>query len=357
MNKGLKIFIGVIIAFLVIWGIIFYVDYTRCANFKMPIFVVAGKNVDNGGSGTYYGLGYKVEIEKSLSAKYGVQLEKVEMYMFNKFITGAIADVQKDTVIITDGKIENENLIDNFINETSRDISKELNILVKENGSETNTQITFVPRESMEINQENDTITVHIPETAEDYQKEYGYYIFSINGVEKARYDSLRWQIIRTTTDGKVLLHFTSFAEITEFSEICEYDLKSSNYVQKFKMNYNQRKDLGIKTIIDKNSSDKYDYSVCTFGGDVTITIEKDMVYSLEDALSQNVISVEDILKQAKMDAAYGLCESGYYPDGGSIEYLYTDYTILKYNTLDGNKDLYIGMKGQIINEINKIIK
>ena len=59
------------------------------------------------GSGTYYGLGYKVDVKKNLSAEYGVQLEKVEMYMFNKFITGAIAEVQKDTVTITDGKIEN----------------------------------------------------------------------------------------------------------------------------------------------------------------------------------------------------------------------------------------------------------
>ena len=236
MNKGLKVFIGVIIAIIVIWGVVFCVDYVRCANFKMPIFVVAGETADDGGSGTYYGLGYRVEVKKNLSAEYGVQLERIEMYMFNKFITGAIA-------------------------------------------------------------------------------------------------------------------------EVTEFPNICEYNLEGSNYVQKFEMNYNQRKDLGIKTIIDKNSSDKYDYSVCTFGGDVTITIEGDMVYSLEDALSQNVISVEDILNQAKMDETYGLCESGYCLDGGSTEYLYTDYTILKYNTLDGNKDLYIGMRGQIINKINNIIE
>lgn len=358
MNKGLKIFIGVIITLIVIWGTVFCVDYARCANFKMPIFVVAGENVDNSGSGTYYGLGYKVEIKKNLSIEYGVQLEKVEMYMFNKFITGAIANIQKDTIIINEGKIENESLIDDFRNETSKDTSKKLNILVKENDSETNIQITFVPREiCIEESQEKDVITVHIPETTEDCQKEHGYYIFSINGEEKARYDALRWQIVRTTEDEKVMLRFTSFTEVTEFPKICEYDLKSSNYVQKFEMNYHQRKDLGIKTIIDKNLSDKYDYNVCTFGGDVTITIEKDMVYSLEDALNQNVISVEDILNQAKMDKTYGLCESGYYDDGGSVEYLYTDYTILKYDTLDENKDLYIGMKGQIINEINRALK
>lgn len=134
-----------------------------------------------------------------------------------------------------------------------------------------------------------------------------------------------------------------------------EINEESNNDVQNFKLIYNQRKDLGIKTIIDKNTSDQYDYSICTFGGDVTITIDGDMVYSLEDALSKNIITGEDILEQAKIDEKYGLCEEGYYLDGGSTEYLYSDYTILKCNTLDGNKNLYIGMKGEILSQINKI--
>ena len=134
-----------------------------------------------------------------------------------------------------------------------------------------------------------------------------------------------------------------------------EINEESNNDVQNFKLIYNQRKDLGIKTIIDKNTSDKYDYSICTFGGDVTITINEDEVYSLEDALSQNIISGEDILEQAKMDKENGLCEEAYYLDGGSTEYYYSDYTILKCDTLDGNKNLYIGMKGEILSQINKI--
>lgn len=267
----------------------------------------------------------------------------------------------KDTVIITDGKIENENLIDEFINDTSKYKEKVLKIVEKHDENETNIQITFVPKEE-KISQENDenmivNMTVYIPETEEDYQKEYGYYIFSINGEEKSRHNALRWQIKRATKDGMVKLYFYSIVDVTEFPTICEYDLEGSNYVQKFKISYNQRKDLGIKTIIDKNTSEKYDYNICTFGGDVTITVEGDMVYSLEDALSQNVISGEDILEQAKMDEKYGLCEKGYYLDGGSTEYCYSDYTILKCDTLDENKDLYIGMKGQILSQINKIIK
>ena len=42
MNKSLKILIAIVLSIVVLWGIIFGIDYFRCANAKMPIFVVAG---------------------------------------------------------------------------------------------------------------------------------------------------------------------------------------------------------------------------------------------------------------------------------------------------------------------------
>ena len=92
MKKSVKILIGIIITLILLWGIVFAVDYFRCRNFKMPIFVVAGETADDGSSGIYYGLGYKVNVAKSISAEYGGQLEKVELYFFDKFIAGAITD-------------------------------------------------------------------------------------------------------------------------------------------------------------------------------------------------------------------------------------------------------------------------
>ena len=92
-----KIVVSVLIGLIVLWGIIFCIDYSRCSHFKEPIFVVAGTTADDGGSGTYYGLGYKVKMEKTISAEYGPTLVKVEMYMFDQFIVGAIADMQSDS--------------------------------------------------------------------------------------------------------------------------------------------------------------------------------------------------------------------------------------------------------------------
>lgn len=70
MRKSLKIVLGILILLIILWGIIFLIDYSKCASFKMPIFVVAGESIDNGDSDTYYGLGYKVEVEveKNISA-------------------------------------------------------------------------------------------------------------------------------------------------------------------------------------------------------------------------------------------------------------------------------------------------
>ena len=95
MNKIVKIIIGILIAILVIWGIIFAIDYTRCSNLKEPIFTMSKQeNNLNIKSITYQCLGYKVEVVKNVSNEYGEQIIKVEMYMFNKFIAGAVADIK-----------------------------------------------------------------------------------------------------------------------------------------------------------------------------------------------------------------------------------------------------------------------
>ena len=91
MNKKIKVILIIVLSLILLWGVIFAIDYIRCSNLKMPIFVIPGETADDGGSGTYYGLGYSVDVEKNISAEYGVQIESVEMYIFDKFVGGAIA--------------------------------------------------------------------------------------------------------------------------------------------------------------------------------------------------------------------------------------------------------------------------
>lgn len=147
MNKSVKILIIIVLTLIALWGIIFGIDYYMCANCKMPIFVRARETADDGGSGTYYGLGYRVEVKKNTSADYGTLLEKVEMYMFDKCIMGAITciDIYYETtpmskieelpenydmaqavndgcvVVTNDKKIFNKDELDEFIENTKND--------------------------------------------------------------------------------------------------------------------------------------------------------------------------------------------------------------------------------------------
>ena len=38
--------------------------------------------------------------------------------------------------------------------------------------------------------------------------------------------------------------------------------------------------------------------------------------------------------------------------DGGSMEYHYKDYTIIKIHKLDGNRDVYIGISNMKLNDL-----
>ena len=44
---------------------------------------------------------------------------------------------------------------------------------------------------------------------------------------------------------------------------------------------------------------------------------------------------------------------ANYYKDGGSAEYNYGDYKVIKCHTLDGNRDVYICDSNTTLNDLN----
>jgi len=87
-----KKLITVYCALLILWGGMFITDFIRCGSLRKPLFVVgiADTLADDGGSGTYRGLGYTVEVEGELTAEYGYVVQSVEMWMFGKVISASI---------------------------------------------------------------------------------------------------------------------------------------------------------------------------------------------------------------------------------------------------------------------------
>jgi len=126
--------------------------------------------------------------------------------------------------------------------------------------------------------------------------------------------------------------------------EATKIELKS---VDGFEIIFNQEPGHVKRQIIDKNTSKQYDYKVYIYNGHVDVIIDS-TTYSLEEALKDNKITMDEIIAKANKDFPNAVS----YDDGGSIEYHYDDYTIIKFQTLDGNRDVYIGNKNLKITHI-----
>ena len=64
-----------------------------------------------------------------------------------------------------------------------------------------------------------------------------------------------------------------------------------------------------------------------------------------ELTMNGNKITMEEIISKANKDEKDGKIKADMYKDGGSMEYHYENYTIIKCHTVDGNRDVYIGTK------------
>ena len=61
MKKKAYIWIAAILV--ILWLVIGFTDWHQVNSFELPIFCVLTNGADDGGSGTYVGLGYSFEIE------------------------------------------------------------------------------------------------------------------------------------------------------------------------------------------------------------------------------------------------------------------------------------------------------
>ena len=134
--------------------------------------------------------------------------------------------------------------------------------------------------------------------------------------------------------------------------KICNYATVKETAKYNFQLEFN--KDLEkeeITKILAKGENNKYNYNIYSYKGTVNIIINGEKM-SLRDALINNKITIDKILEKADKETKESTIFGDYYADGGSRVYLYNDYSILKLNKLDGNKDLYIGVPSMNINDI-----
>ncbi|MEG2235161.1 MAG: DUF3221 domain-containing protein [Clostridia bacterium] len=146
---------------------------------------------------------------------------------------------------------------------------------------------------------------------------------------------------VKITYDGYIMESYPAQIKATKI------EVKSAENFEIVFYDKHPMKSYKIYTILDKSETDKYDYTIYGFDGSVNVKIDgKD--YSLKEALTENKITMEEIIAKANKDFPNALT----YDDGGSIEYHYENYTIIKIHKLDGNRDVYIGTKDMTINDL-----
>ena len=77
-----KIYIGTLVV-VILWGIMFFTDYSRSLNFQNPVFVVEKEHKSNNeNTVVYQGLGYSVQVRKQKDVDNKLRVNSIEMELF-----------------------------------------------------------------------------------------------------------------------------------------------------------------------------------------------------------------------------------------------------------------------------------
>lgn len=444
MNKSIKIIIGILISIVIIWGVIFAIDYTRCSNLKEPIFVISKQENDlNIKSITYQGLGYKVEVRKNVSSEYGEQITKVEMYMFNKIITGAVTEFnvedsningsnkfraivlscnektlivkpleEKDIKILSDKVsiglgnnndmiyMEGQELLITYTGDIMDTYPTQIKTTKIQTEMDYKTKIEDLPQDYNLVNAIKDNCVISIHGRKIYNKDELDRFLENVNNNNA---DFMR--CINYTIEGDMLITDINFEGSNSFritmdwtrdewsskedrtykygrytklekeengegtsiilTNPIEGDIKEviatgydkdveiiNNYEINFLLDMHKSEENKTQKITTNGLDKKYDYDIYYYGlesVDIEINDEK---IDLKEALLTDKITMEEIIEQAEKDSKVGIIGSDMYKEGGTKEYYYGTYTIIKSHSLDGNRDVYIGIPEMRLNMV-----
>lgn len=378
MKKKICIGVGIVLIILIVAGIITnYVDSGRVTTGHEPKYCI--KIVSSDGSKvTYWGLGYKViryvgvspneSYENNIGAKMGSWFMKYELpngksitieYEGKTVEISNYDDINKIYNILVNSKYNSE--ICDGINTHKITMNNEIYYL-----KESCKEIQKGDKQAKISNEDLETINTIISNEIDNEQSKEGhffygkviestasYIIVEPNENEEIRksadkiliglgeYSDVVYMLgtnVKVTYDGTIMESYPAQIKATKI------ELKSTENFEILFYDKHPIESYKIYTILDKTETDKYDYTIYGYDGSVNIRIDgKD--YTLKEALLENKITMEEIIARANQDEKDGKIKADMYKDGGSMEYHYENYTIIKCHTLDGNRDVYIGTK------------
>ena len=120
-------------------------------------------------------------------------------------------------------------------------------------------------------------------------------------------------------------------------------------YNSEYTLNITRKEDdsnIKKELITDKNFEQKHGYNVYYYGVEKVKVLQNGKEVDLKEAISKDNEIIEKIVSKAEKDAGLGIVTNyGMYNDGGTAEYTYNNYNIIKCDKLSENgniKDVYI---------------
>lgn len=121
-------------------------------------------------------------------------------------------------------------------------------------------------------------------------------------------------------------------------------------YNSEYTLNITRKEDdsnIKRELITDKNFEQKHGYNVYYYGVEKVKVLQNGKEIDLKEAISKDNAIIEKIVLKVEKDTGLGIVKNyGMYKDGGTEEYEYDDYNIIKSNRLAGensrNRDVYI---------------
>lgn len=205
-----------------------------------------------------------------------------------------------DSVVIVHDKIYNFTKLDNFVNRVKdknlEGLRNEAKIKIVSYTTEGDPIIKTVSikkqgNTELEITN-NSKFVITTDSTRDKYAAE--------RTVSSKEYSWLDYKLVRKYKKddmGREVINIVLQKNNAEDIPVCGYLLSETDYKRNIEINFNGRKDMGINTILEKNTLENQGFNINTIGGNVDVVLEGDMVYSLTDALKNKVITVDDILR------------------------------------------------------------
>ena len=152
----------------------------------------------------------------------------------------------------------------------------------------------------------------------------------------------------------KVIINYTGYIKETYPAQIDTNNILLEGY-EEFELLVKKANNKKKTKILNNQELYKWnsDFDLYFYGLEEVNIFVDNKTMSLETALRSGKMTIDGILAKANQDVSDGVIKEARYKDGGTAEWYYEDYTIIKCHSLDGNRDVYIGVPEMRLKDID----